>query len=80
MTRRAQALDQLYVAEIATVERFRRRGVASAMLAHAFDVAAVEGLAQVSLHVDSDNAQPRPRSTAGRASRCGPRSTRTREI
>ena len=60
MTCRAQALDQLYVAEIATVERFRRRGIASALLAHAFDVAAVEGLAQVSLHVDSDNAHAAP--------------------
>ena len=38
----------------------RGRGIASALLAHAFEVAAREGLDKVSLHVDSENTHDAP--------------------
>ena len=60
LLRRAEADGAMYVGDLATLERFRRRGVASALLAHAFEVAAREGLAQVALHVDSENAHAAP--------------------
>jgi ribosomal protein S18 acetylase RimI-like enzyme len=53
-------LDELYVQELATLEEFRRRGVASALLAHAFDRARADGLAKVCLHVDSANPDNAP--------------------
>lgn len=60
MTRRAQEEGALYVAELATLPAYRRRGVAAALLAHAFDVAADHHLEQVSLHVDSQNSHDAP--------------------
>ena len=60
MSRRLEADGAMYVQELATREEFRRRGIASALLARAFDVAALEGLAQLSLHVDSENTHDAP--------------------
>ena len=60
LLRRAEAQGEMYVGELATLERFRRRGIASALLAHAFEVAAREGLDRLSLHVDSQNAHAAP--------------------
>ena len=60
LSRRAQADGAMYVAELATLEPYRRRGIASALLAHAFDLAAGEGLGQLSLHVDSENSHDAP--------------------
>ncbi|MGH3507671.1 MAG: GNAT family N-acetyltransferase, partial [Nocardioidaceae bacterium] len=58
--RRAEADGAMYVGELATLAQFRRRGIASALLAHAFEVAAREGLEHLSLHVDSENAHAAP--------------------
>lgn len=52
---------ELYVQELATLPRFRRQGLASALLGRAFEVARREGFAQVLLHVDSENADGAPR-------------------
>jgi ribosomal protein S18 acetylase RimI-like enzyme len=60
MTRRAEEEGALYVAELATLAPYRRRGVAAALLAHAFDVAAEHHLETVSLHVDSQNTNDAP--------------------
>jgi len=60
MTRRAEAEGALYVAELATLASYRNRGIASALLGHAFEVAAAEGLGQVWLHVDSENTNNAP--------------------
>ncbi len=60
LSRRAQTEGAMYVADLATLEPFRCRGIASALLAHAFEVAAGEGLAQLALHVDSENAHAAP--------------------
>lgn len=60
LSRRLEAQGALYVNDLVTLEPFRRRGVASALLAHAFDVAAREGLEQLALHVDSENAHAAP--------------------
>ena len=60
LSRRVQSDGAMYVGELATLEPYRRRGIAAALLAHAFEVAAREGLPQVSLHVDSENAHSAP--------------------
>jgi ribosomal protein S18 acetylase RimI-like enzyme len=60
MSRRLEADGELYVQELATLSEYRRRGIASVLLAHAFDVAAREGLDKVSLHVDSENTHDAP--------------------
>jgi ribosomal protein S18 acetylase RimI-like enzyme len=60
LSRRAQSDGAMYVAYLATLEPFRRRGIASALLAYAFEVAAHEGLGQLSLHVDSENSHAAP--------------------
>jgi ribosomal protein S18 acetylase RimI-like enzyme len=67
-----EADGALYVAELATVEQYRRRGIASALLAHAFDVAAQKGFTAVSLHVDSENMYGAPSvyRRAGLEERC----------
>jgi ribosomal protein S18 acetylase RimI-like enzyme len=66
LCRRLQTEGAMYVAELATLEPYRRRGIASALLALAFDRAAGEGLAQLSLHVDSENSHDAP-SVYGKA-------------
>jgi ribosomal protein S18 acetylase RimI-like enzyme len=60
LTRRAATEGALYIAELATLAPYRGRGIASALLAHAFDVAAEQRLDQVWLHVDSENANNAP--------------------
>ena len=60
LSRRSAADRALYVQELATVGPYRRRGIAAAMLRHAFDVAAVEGYDDVILHVDSSNEHDAP--------------------
>ena len=60
LSRRAEAEGAMYVGELATLERFRRRGIAAALLAYGFEIAAREGLGQLALHVDSDNAHAAP--------------------
>jgi ribosomal protein S18 acetylase RimI-like enzyme len=59
-TRQMQQEDALYVATLGTLAPYRRRGVAAALLHHAFEVARREGLAQVRLGVDSDNPTGAP--------------------
>ena len=59
-TRQMQQEDALYVATVGTLAPYRRRGVAAALLHHAFEVARREGLAQVRLGVDSDNPTGAP--------------------
>lgn len=58
--RRSAADRALYVQELATEAPYRRRGIAAAMLRHAFDVAATEGYDDVILHVDSSNEHAAP--------------------
>ena len=72
LSRRVQEDDALYVQELATLEEFRRRGVASALLALAFARAADEGLGRLSLHVDSENSDDAPAlyRNAGLRERC----------
>ena len=53
--------DSLYVQELATLPEFRRRGIASALLAQAFMVARQDGFREVMLHVDSENVDGAPR-------------------
>ena len=60
LTRRAATQGALYVGELATLAPHRGRGIASALLAHAFDVAAEQQLDQVWLHVDSQNTNGAP--------------------
>ena len=60
LSRRVQTEDAMYVGDLATLERFRRRGIASALLAFGFEVAAREGLGQLALHVDSENTHDAP--------------------
>jgi ribosomal protein S18 acetylase RimI-like enzyme len=60
LSRRAEADGAMYVQELATLQQYRRRGIASALLAHAFELAAREGLGQLSLHVDSENTDDAP--------------------
>ena len=60
LSRRAESDGAMYVGELATLEQFRRRGVASVLLAHGFEIAAREGLGQLALHVDSENAHAAP--------------------
>ncbi|WP_432479650.1 GNAT family N-acetyltransferase [Nocardioides sp. GXQ0305] len=60
LSRRLESQDAMYVGELATLERYRRRGIAAALLAHGFEIAAREGLAQLALHVDSENAHSAP--------------------
>ena len=60
LSRRVETDDAMYVGDLATLEQYRRRGIASALLAHGFDVAAREGLGQLALHVDSENAHDAP--------------------
>ena len=60
MSRRLTDEGALYVQELATLAPYRRRGIASSLLSHAFDVATQEGLDKVELHVDSSNAYEAP--------------------
>jgi ribosomal protein S18 acetylase RimI-like enzyme len=60
LSRRVETQGALYVGELATLEQFRRRGIATALLAYAFEIAAREGLGQLALHVDSENAHAAP--------------------
>ncbi len=60
LTRRSAADGGLYVQELATLTGYRRRGIATALLRHAFDVARSEGYNHVVLHVDSDNPDRAP--------------------
>ncbi|QIK75485.1 GNAT family N-acetyltransferase [Nocardioides piscis] len=60
LSRRVETQGAMYVSELATLEQFRRRGVASALLAHGFEVATREGLGHLALHVDSENAHSAP--------------------
>lgn len=60
LSRRNESAGALYVQELATLPAYRRRGIASALLARAFGVAAERGLHQVSLHVDSANDHDAP--------------------
>ena len=60
LSRRVETEGAMYVGELATLEQFRRRGIASALLARGFEVAAREGLGQLALHVDSENAHAAP--------------------
>jgi mycothiol synthase len=52
--------DALCVATLGTLAAYRRRGIAAALLHHAFTVARQEGYAQVRLGVDSDNPTGAP--------------------
>jgi ribosomal protein S18 acetylase RimI-like enzyme len=72
LSRRVQEDDALYVQELATLEEFRRRGIASALLATAFQQAANENLSRLSLHVDSENSHDAPAlyRNAGLHERC----------
>ncbi len=58
--RRVETEGAMYVGALATLEQFRRRGIATALLAHGFEIAAREGLGQLALHVDSENAHAAP--------------------
>ena len=60
LSRRVETQGAMYVGELATREQFRRRGIASALLAHGFEIAASEGLRQLALHVDSENTHAAP--------------------
>jgi len=60
MNRRLAEHDSLYVQELATLASHRRRGIGSALLAHAVDVARAEGFSKVDLHVDSTNSYDAP--------------------
>ena len=60
LSRRVETQGAMYVSELATLEQFRRRGIATAMLAYAFEMAAREGLGHLALHVDSENAHAAP--------------------
>jgi ribosomal protein S18 acetylase RimI-like enzyme len=60
LSRRVEAEGVMYVQELATLPEYRRRGIASALLAHAFDQAGRAGLGRLSLHVDSENTHDAP--------------------
>ncbi len=60
LSRRSAAERALYVQELATAEPYRRRGIAAALLRHAFDAAVGEGYEDVILHVDSSNEYDAP--------------------
>ncbi|QBR91130.1 GNAT family N-acetyltransferase [Nocardioides euryhalodurans] len=60
LSRRLETEDALYVAELATLAPYRRRGIAAALLAHACEIAHREGLGRLSLHVDSENSHDAP--------------------
>ena len=60
MNHRAEANGAMYVQELGTLKEFRHRGIASALLREAFDVAAATQLDQVELTVDGDNADHAP--------------------
>ncbi|HEX6151840.1 GNAT family N-acetyltransferase, partial [Nocardioides sp.] len=60
LSRRLESDGVMYVQELATLPDYRHRGIATALLTHAFDRAASEGLGQVSLHVDSENTHDAP--------------------
>jgi len=60
LSRRVETNGSMYVGELATLEQFRRRGIATALLAHGFEIAAREGLGHLALHVDSENAHAAP--------------------
>ncbi|SDS53958.1 Acetyltransferase (GNAT) family protein [Friedmanniella luteola] len=53
--------DELYVQEVGTLAPYRRRGIASTLLAQAFAVARQLGYERVMLHVDSENVDGAPR-------------------
>jgi ribosomal protein S18 acetylase RimI-like enzyme len=60
LSRRVETEGAMYVGELATLEQYRRRGIASSLLAYAFELAAGEGLGQLALHVDSENTHAAP--------------------
>jgi ribosomal protein S18 acetylase RimI-like enzyme len=60
MSRRTATQGALYVSELATLAPYRGRGIGSALLAHAFDVATGQGYERVGLHVDSENPNDAP--------------------
>lgn len=60
MSRRVAEQDSLYVQELATLAPYRRRGIGSALLTHALDVARAEGFSKLDLHVDSSNTYDAP--------------------
>jgi mycothiol synthase len=58
---RRKAVEQtLFVNTLGTLTEARRRGVGSALLHHAFEVARAEGCSELSLGVDSDNPTGAP--------------------
>lgn len=59
-SRQMAADDALYVATLGTLRAFRGRGVAGALLHHAFEVARREGYRYVTLGVDSDSPTGAP--------------------
>lgn len=59
-SRRMANEDALYIQSLGTLAQARGRGVASALLHHAFEVARREGYARVRLGVDSDNPTGAP--------------------
>ncbi|MGZ4773706.1 MAG: GNAT family N-acetyltransferase [Oryzihumus sp.] len=59
-SRRMANEDALYIQSLGTLAPARRRGVASALLHHAYEVARGEGYARVRLGVDSDNPTGAP--------------------
>jgi mycothiol synthase len=60
LSRRVETQGAMYVGALATLEQFRRRGIATALLAHGFEMAAREGLGHLALHVDSENTHAAP--------------------
>jgi ribosomal protein S18 acetylase RimI-like enzyme len=59
-SRRMADENALYVQTLGTLAAFRGRGIAAALLHHAFEVARREGYSSVRLGVDSDNATGAP--------------------
>ena len=59
-SRRMAQENALYVALLGTLAAYRRRGVAAALLRHAFEVARREGFEHLRLGVDSDNPTGAP--------------------
>jgi ribosomal protein S18 acetylase RimI-like enzyme len=60
LSRRSAAEGALYVQELATLAPYRRRGIASALLRRAFDIARAEGYGHAILDVDSENSNAAP--------------------
>ena len=60
-SRRLASEDALFIHTLGTLAEARRRGVGSALLRHAYDVARAERLGFIRLSVDTDNATGAPR-------------------